>query len=182
MTPARYLARDLARSLVGGTADRWRHTAAVAARAEELAVTVPADDREVLVAAAWLHDIGYAPEVADTGFHPLDGARHLERLGWPPRVCALVARHSGARLVAAHLGLGDRLDRYPREGSAVSDALTHADQTTDSRGRRVTVPRRLTDMLERHGPGSPNARVHHLRGPLLLATADRVERRAGTRS
>ncbi len=30
-----------------------------------------------LVAAAYLHDIGYAPELAITGFHPLDGARHL---------------------------------------------------------------------------------------------------------
>jgi hypothetical protein len=31
------------------------------------------------VAAAWLHDIGYAPAIAEsgTGFHPLDGARYL---------------------------------------------------------------------------------------------------------
>ncbi|MGM1064720.1 HD domain-containing protein [Saccharothrix sp. Mg75] len=170
-------AHDLARSLVGGMADRRRHTAAVAARAGEPAVTVPPDDRDVLVSAAWLHDIGYAPEIADTGFHPLDGALHLERLGWPRRVCALVAHHSGARLVADVHGLGGRLDRFPHEDDAVSDALTHADQTTDSRGHRVTVPDRLADMLARHGPDSPNARVHHLRGPLLPATGDRVERR-----
>jgi hypothetical protein len=30
-----------------------------------------------LVAAAWLHDIGYAPELAKTGFHPLDGSAAL---------------------------------------------------------------------------------------------------------
>ena len=30
-----------------------------------------------MTAAAWLHDIGYAPAVDDTGFHPLDGARYL---------------------------------------------------------------------------------------------------------
>ena len=34
-----------------------------------------------LVAAAWLHDIGYAPELVETGFHPLDGARYLRREG-----------------------------------------------------------------------------------------------------
>lgn len=43
------------------------------------------NDRDLLVAAAWLHDIGYAPELRDTGFHPLDGARHLEALGAPAR-------------------------------------------------------------------------------------------------
>jgi hypothetical protein len=42
--------------------------------------------REVLVAAAWVHDIGYAPELLATGFHPLDGARYLTGLGVPERV------------------------------------------------------------------------------------------------
>ena len=36
---------------------------------------------EVLTQAAVLHDVGYAPDVAITGFHPLDGARHLSRSG-----------------------------------------------------------------------------------------------------
>jgi HD superfamily phosphodiesterase len=30
-----------------------------------------------VVTAAWLHDIGLAPDLRDTGFHPLDGARFL---------------------------------------------------------------------------------------------------------
>jgi predicted hydrolase (HD superfamily) len=45
-------------------------------------------DVEQLRAAAMLHDIGYTPSLATTGFHPLDGARYLrdhiaadERLG-----------------------------------------------------------------------------------------------------
>ncbi|QFZ19514.1 HD domain-containing protein [Saccharothrix syringae] len=172
-------ARELAGDLLGGLGDRWRHTVAVAARARELAVTVPAEDRDLLVAAAWLHDIGYAEPVADTGFHPLDGARHLDRLGWPRRISALVAHHSGAGLVAEAVGLGDELGAYPREDGPVADALTYADQTVDHRGRRVTVPERLADVLRRHGPDSANARVHHLRGPRLLAVAERVERRLG---
>jgi HD superfamily phosphodiesterase len=32
---------------------------------------------DLLEAAAWLHDIGYSPEIAVSGFHPLDGARYL---------------------------------------------------------------------------------------------------------
>ncbi|ONI80879.1 2',3'-cyclic-nucleotide 2'-phosphodiesterase [Saccharothrix sp. ALI-22-I] len=170
-------ARRLAEGLLGEMGNRWRHTVGVAARAAELAVTVPAGDRDVLVAAAWLHDIGYAASVADSGFHPLDGARHLDRSGWPRRVSALVAHHSGARLVAGVQGLGEALDAYPQEDGPVADALTYADQTVDSTGRQVTPAQRLADVLRRHGADSANARVHHLRGPRLLAIAARVERR-----
>ena len=38
---------------------------------------------DVLVSAARLHDIGYAPDVMATGFHPLDGVRYLAGLGAP---------------------------------------------------------------------------------------------------
>jgi putative nucleotidyltransferase with HDIG domain len=168
-------ARELAAHLLGTMGDRWRHTIAVAARAAELAATVASTDRDLLVSAAWLHDIGYATPV--TGFHPLDGARHLDRLGWPGRISALVAHHSGARFAAEVLGLADALDTYPREAGPVADALTYADQTVDNRGRRVSVRDRLADMLHRHGPDSPNAKAHHLREPHLLTIAGRVEAR-----
>ena len=39
------------------------------------------ENAELLVAAAVLHDVGYAPTVALTGFHPLDDARYLAGLG-----------------------------------------------------------------------------------------------------
>lgn len=64
-----------------------QHTQGVANRAGEVAVTVPPADRCMLVAAAWLHDIGYSPLIRHTGFHPLDGlANHLgdhRPAGWP---------------------------------------------------------------------------------------------------
>ncbi|MEU5694818.1 HD domain-containing protein [Actinosynnema sp. NPDC020468] len=170
-------APELAERVLAGCGDRFAHSAAVARRAAELAVTVPEADRELLVPAAWLHDIGYASALARTGFHPLDGARHLDLLGWPARLCALVAHHSGARFVAAQLGLTAQLNSYPHEHTALSDALTYADQTVDTRGNRVTLRRRLADMLGRHGPDSTNARVHHLREPDIVAIATRVEHR-----
>ncbi len=52
---------------------RWAHTCGVAATAATIADLLGAD-AEVLAAAAWLHDIGYSPALAVTGFHPLDGA------------------------------------------------------------------------------------------------------------
>lgn len=134
-------AREPVADLLGSMADRWRHTVGVAARAAELVTTVAEVDRELLVAAAWLHDIGYARPVADTGFHPLDGARYLDRLGWPRRIAALVAHHSGAHVPAEVLGVREQLDAYPREQEPVADALAHADQTLDRHGPDALRPR-----------------------------------------
>ena len=72
-------ARSLAEQHMPVLGHRWAHVQAVAARAAAL----PFDnaDHELLVAAAYVHDIGYAPELAATRFHPLDGAKHLRSLG-----------------------------------------------------------------------------------------------------
>jgi putative nucleotidyltransferase with HDIG domain len=175
-------ARELAKRLLAGLPDRWRHTVGVARRADELSAAVDPGDRKLLTAAAWLHDVGYAPDIAATGFHSLDGARFLDRHGWPPRLCALVAHHSGAGFVADAVGLDRPLDRYPDEHSAVTDALAYADQTVGPHGERLTVNERHADMLRRHGPHSPNAAVHPLRARYLRAAAERVELRLRART
>ena len=171
-----HAAERTARLLLGDMGDRWRHTRGVAARAAELAVLLDVD-ADLLVASAWLHDIGYAGCAHDTGFHPIDGARHLAARGWPAPVTGLVAHHSGARFVAAARGLARALDAHPDGPAPVSDALTYADQTVGPDGVRVSVEQRRAEMLRRHGPASWNARVDHLRGPHLLAVARRVELR-----
>ncbi|WP_394378549.1 hypothetical protein [Saccharopolyspora spinosa] len=47
-----------------------------------MSAAVPPQGRDTLVAAAWLHDIGYSPEIGHTHFHPLDGARWLQSQQW----------------------------------------------------------------------------------------------------
>jgi putative nucleotidyltransferase with HDIG domain len=178
LSTLRDAAEELAHELLAPLGNRWRHTAGVAARAAELAPLLDVD-REVLVAAAWLHDIGYADATRATGFHPLDGARHLDRLAWPPPIVGLVAHHSGARFVAAARGLAEALAAYPDAGGEISDALTYADQTVGPDGRRVSTAQRYDEMLRRHGPASWNARVDAARGPHLRAVAARVEHRLG---
>lgn len=171
---ARRVARRLLRKPL---IERWMHTQGVAQRAVEVAVTVPEEDRPVLVAAAWLHDIGYSPATRRTGFHPLDGALYLRRQGWSPRLVALVAHHSGARFVPVERGFADQMAKFEFEDSPVSDALTYADQTIGPGGRRMTVSYRIAEAIARHGPDSPNARARVDRVPYLLAVADRVEAR-----
>ena len=168
-------ARQVAGHLLADLPERWHHTVGVAERAHELAAALHVD-RYVVVAAAWLHDIGYSPAIRDTGFHPLDGARHLTRHGWPLRISALVAHHSGARFVAQARGVHDLLLAYPPEETLVADTVTYADQTVGPGGRRMDIRQRIADMLQRHGPNSPNAAAHNLREPYLLGIADRVER------
>jgi len=70
--------------------DRWTHTTEVAQQAARVSAVLPESDRDVLVAAAYLHDVGYAPQVAKSGFHALDGAIGLRELGVDYRVCCLV--------------------------------------------------------------------------------------------
>ncbi|MFD6265614.1 HDIG domain-containing metalloprotein [Micromonospora chalcea] len=95
----------------------------VAAKAERLASLVGADG-DLLIAAAWLHDIGYAPSIADTGFHSLDGARWLILHGFDRRLAALVAHHSCATYEADERGLGQVLRaEFPQEESEISDPL-----------------------------------------------------------
>jgi hypothetical protein len=153
---------------------RWSHTQGVAARAQALAVMVPEDDRHVLVAAAYLHDIGYATDLAHSGFHPLDGARWLRAQGQERPAC-LVAHHSGARFEAAVRGLTDELDVFPEERSLTADALSYCDLTTDPDGWPVTPGSRLASIDARYGADSEVARGRQGAARELAELIARVE-------
>jgi HD superfamily phosphodiesterase len=94
-------ARRLAEEQIAGLGRRWAHVQAVASAAEQIRPHLDSEAGDCLVAAAWLHDIGYGPGVRATGFHPLDGARFLRSQGFPELVVSLVAFHSGAAVAAA---------------------------------------------------------------------------------
>lgn len=148
-------------------ARRWTHVQGVAARARQLASTIEPCDRDLLIAAAWLHDIGYSPLVVDTGLHSLDGARYLQRLGYPDRLCSLIAYHSGAHFEATQRGLTAELSTFTAEDSPVADALTAADLTTSPDGQAVAVQVRIDEILARYPSNSPVHRAiissrHHL--------------------
>jgi putative nucleotidyltransferase with HDIG domain len=146
-------ARQLAEEhLAGSLPRRWIHVRAVAAAAEQV-VPLVGDDAELLVSAAWLHDIGYAPDLVDTGFHPLDGARYLRALDAPPRLCGLVANHTSAIREAKLRGLAEALAaEFPREKSVTADVLWYCDLTTGPDGQHFSAPERLTEIQSRYGP------------------------------
>jgi hypothetical protein len=155
---------------------RWAHTQGVVTRARTLADTVVLGDRDVLIAAAYLHDVGYDPALRSTGFHPLDGALWLRAEG-QPRLAALVAHHSGARFEAEERGLGDALDQFAQECSPVADLLTYCDLTTDPDGGHVTPSARLEDIESRHGVDSDVSRGMHAAADELAELVARTEAR-----
>jgi len=146
--------------------------------ARNLARWLVPEDREVLVAAAYLHDIGYAPEVAVTGFHPLDGARHLRALGHC-RLAGLVAHHTGARHEARLRGLQEELTEFEDEASLVTVALAYCDLTTGPSGEWMTPEQRLLDVEVRYGEDSPVTRGLRTGWPELMNTVGQVEALSG---
>ncbi|MFJ4203551.1 HD domain-containing protein [Streptomyces sviceus] len=174
-------AYELAESLLAESLPRrWAHSRGVAARAESLALAL-GDDAEVLVAAAVLHDIGYAPVVALTGFHPLDGARHLRTLpGVDERVVRLVANHSFALLEAEERGLRESLAaEFPQlDDEVLVDALVYCDMTTTPDGSPTTSYARVDEILGRYGPDSVVGRFIRGAAPAIHESVARVRARA----
>jgi hypothetical protein len=119
-------------------------------RARWVARLLEPDDADALVEAAYLHDIGYAPALAKSGLHPLDGARYLRARG-AGRLASLVAHHGAADEEAALRGLADELAEFrPDRGDAAS-LLDYCDLTIGPTGESMTLEERLTDVEARYG-------------------------------
>ena len=126
----------------------------VAARARSLAPVLGAD-AGLLEAAAWLHDIGYAPGLVATGLHSQDGARYLrDAQHADAMLCRLVAHHSCAIIEAGERGLADILSlEFEPAPDALSSVLTFCDMTT-SPDRQRQDQRRPHIRIGRHGRSS----------------------------
>ncbi|MFF8604422.1 HD domain-containing protein [Streptomyces sp. NPDC015346] len=156
---------------------RWAHSKGVAERAAELGPAV-GEDSDLLRAAALLHDVGYAPRLAVTGFHPLDGARFLrDEHGADERLVRLVANHSFALLEAEERGLRQELaEEFPLlEEPMLVDALVYCDMTTTPDGRRTTAQERVAEIVGRYGAESIVGRFIRQAAPDILAAVRRVE-------
>lgn len=156
---------------------RWLHVQGVARRARHAAAFMNSVDLDMLISAAYLHDIGYAPRLAATGFHPLDGARFLQSLEAPQRLCALVAHHSCAHKEAELRHLSAELSEWMAEEGDVRDALWWADMTTTPEGEDTNAQDRIEEIQKRYG--SEHIVTFFIRQARtdLLAAVDRTEER-----
>jgi HD superfamily phosphodiesterase len=153
---------------------RWRHVRSVARRARWAGKQLSLS--EAVVAAAWLHDIGYAPDLVETGFHPLDGARYLRSVGVDGQVVSLVAYHSCAQIEADVRGLGAELaSEFSPADSLLADVLLYCDMTTGPGGDYVRPADRLVEIRGRYGPDHEVTRFVERAASEILTTAGRVE-------
>jgi hypothetical protein len=144
-------ARGVAERLLRGIDTRLAHSARVAAQADRVRQLLDSRWGAVISDAAWLHDVGYSPPIACSGFHPLDGARWLRDQGWPEETCRLVAWHTAARVEGKLRGLDQELSaEFKSPPELATNALTWADLTSSPSGERWTVARRLADILRRY--------------------------------
>jgi hypothetical protein len=171
-------ATDLARTrLAGSVPRRWTHVQGVRRRVSHAAPLFAPKDGELLVAAAVLHDVGYAPDLAVSGFHPLDGAVHLRGEGFPERLCALVAHHTCAYREAELRGLSAELAQWTDEETPLRDALWWADMTTTPDGEPSNVHDRIEEIQKRYGPEDLVTFFIRQARPELVAAVERTEDR-----
>ena len=158
---------------------RWQHVQGVAGRAAELSAGLRSSDRSVLLASAWLHDVGNSPAVAMTGFHPLDGARFLSAEDFHPEVVQLVAFHSGAEVEADERHLLTELARFSEPPADLLRRLTAADMSTSPDGLPIDPRFRIREILVRYEPEHPVHRAVTRSGPDLIAVAEAVAAEVG---
>lgn len=170
-------ARDLARDVLGEVLPRrWSHCRGVGLKAESVAHVV-GDQAELLITAAWLHDIGYAPALARTGLHQLDGARYLrDVVGADPRLCRLVAHHTCAVIEARNRGLDAELvGEFPSLDGLLADAVTYADITTSPDGEPVEASDRLSEIAARYGEAHLVTLTMREAAPIIFDSVRAVE-------
>jgi hypothetical protein len=170
-------ARDLAEELLSAPLPRrWLHSVGVGRKAESIADLLDSD-AEALVCAAWLHDVGYAPDLVRTDLHSLDGARYLrDTHRADPVICRLVAYHSCAYIEAANRGLdADLAAEFPRPDITLTDAMTYCDMTTGPDGEPVDVETRLAEILDRYPPDDVVHQSIYAARPTITASVRRME-------
>ena len=177
-------AEGLARTLLADSLPRrWSHVQGVASRARTLKPSL-GTDADLIEAAAWLHDIGYLSELAETGLHGLDGACYLRDVQHAePLLCRLVAHHSCAVIEAEERGLAHVLTReFAPPPQHLADALTFCDMTTSPDGEHVPVHNRLAEIHDRYGTGHLVSRSIRRATPLILEAVGQVNARAARTS
>lgn len=137
------------------------------------------DDHDLLIASAILHDVGYAPRLVMTGFHPLDGARFLrDEHQADERLLRLVANHTYALLEAEERGLRKELEEnFPiLDNPLLVDALIYCDMTTTPCGTPTTAADRVAEILARYGPDTMVGKFIQRADPDIRAAVGRIER------
>lgn len=149
---------------------RFQHILGVVRCMENLLpdLNVPDEWKPDLLNACYLHDIGYSPKLNQYDFHPLDGAIFVREKGFSKSVVAAVLFHSCAYETVKETR-PDLLPIYEEKNMDLDeqdrtfiDLVTYCDLHTSPTGQRITLEKRVQDVVERYGK-------HHTVSRMMLA-------------
>lgn len=163
--------------LAGSLPGRWAHVRGVIAKAETIGQRLGDGHGEILVAAAALHDVGLAPDIAATKASFLDGARWLEAQGAPKRLVDLVAHCDCGQAEAALRGYEAEYGAYDDERSPIRDALWYCCLTTAADGTEVSIEDRMAAWSTSYADDDVITRYAVLARDELMAAVVRTEHR-----
>jgi hypothetical protein len=151
------------------------HLAAVGLRCRAWADALQLDleERCLVEAAGYLHDIGKVSSLGESGFHPIDSALFAEEHNADSRLCALIAHHSGARYEAELAGVDIP---YLGEESPLSDILSVSNMTVDPKGNAVSLDERRREIKHRYGRESDAVIALDRYWPELLLSWQRLHK------
>lgn len=164
------LDESLVRQLLSGDPRRLSHVLGVVRTAHEVIGHLGQNAQFVrnLNTAALFHDIGYAPDLRITGFHPLDGALFLAQHGADPEVVTAVLFHTAASSEAlSHVEAASHYRELGTQApsSLLLDVLTFSDLRTSPSGELITIQERVGDIANRYGSN------HHVTRNILSQTS-----------
>lgn len=162
---------------------RFQHILGVVRCMENLRprLNVPDDWKPDLLKACYLHDIGYSPQLNQYNFHPLDGAIFAREQGFSKPVVAAVLFHSCA-YETVKVTRPDLLPIYEEKNADLDeqdrtfiDLVTYCDLHTSPTGQRITLEKRVQDVVDRYGEHHPVSRMMLANQKKYEETIERVK-------
>ena len=127
-------------------------------------------DESLAYCAALVHDIGYLESIAETGFHPLDGANFLEHQGFSI-LADLIIGHSSSPEEAQLRGI----DRPIPCNSLFTKVLTFWDMQVGPGGVYMSYAERCQDILFRYSEDSVVGKANIMARPRIEEIIKEIE-------
>lgn len=150
---------DLVDSFLSDTTTKYEHTYGVYSNVlkniRKYCNHITFSEKNHLIQASLLHDLGYSDRLNKVDFHPVDGFNYLKESGFDDTVYKLVLYHSYSDVLC--MQTRPSLYHYYIENTLTSkekellDILSLSDFTSDVEGTPVSLRERLEGILERHG-------------------------------
>ncbi|QCV56729.1 HD domain-containing protein [Thermoactinomyces vulgaris] len=162
--------------------NRYHHILGVVRGMQEILprLELEQETKAQLIQAAYLHDVGYSKQLNQYNFHPLDGAVFAQQSGFSKPVIAAILFHSEA-YETVKKARTDLLNIYETNKQLLDeqdrlfiDLITYCDVQTSPQGEKISLDKRVQDVVNRYGEDHPVSQMMIFCKPKYQNTIDRV--------